>query len=192
VYRYVMRNAQPSHADWRKPIPAELSPAARHVQRKLHQTIKRVTDDFAGRWHFNTSIAAIMELVNEMYANESEGNSQLPVALSADLQRNLVLLLAPFAPYLASELWERLGETSDLLRHPWPKFDPALAKEEEIEIPLQLNGKIRARITVAADSDEAHIREAALADEKIRSLLEGKQIMKVIVVKGKLVNIVVK
>jgi leucyl-tRNA synthetase len=110
----------------------------------------------------------------------------------ADIQRNLVLLLAPFAPYLASELWERLGETSNLLRQPWPKFDPALAKEDEVEIPLQLNGKIRARITVPADADETHIREAALADEKIRSLLEGKQILKVIVVRGKLVNIVVK
>jgi len=212
VFRYVMRNAQPEHAEWRKPVPVELSTAARSVQRKLHQTIKRVTDDFAGRWHFNTSIAAIMELVKELYAVGSaaagqESNSQatsadgsragvspagLPVALAADIQRNLVLLLAPFAPYLASELWERLGETSNLLRQPWPKFDPALAQEDEIEIPVQLNGKIRARITVAADADETHIRETALADEKIRSLLEGKQILKVIVVRGKLVNIVVK
>jgi leucyl-tRNA synthetase len=190
VFRYVTRNAQPEHADWRKPVPVELSPAARSVQRKLHQTIKRVSDDFAGRWHFNTSIAAIMELVNELYAVESA--EPLPVSFLADIQRNLVLLLAPFAPYLASELWERLGETSNLLRQPWPKFDPALAKEDEVEIPLQLNGKIRARITVPADADETHIREAALADEKIRSLLEGKQILKVIVVRGKLVNIVVK
>jgi leucyl-tRNA synthetase len=211
VFRYVMRNVQPEHADWRKPVPAELSPAARSVQRKLHQTIKRVTDDFAGRWHFNTSIAAIMELVNELYAVEPaaagrESNSRstsadgggagvsagFPIALSADIQRNLVLLLAPFAPYLAAELWERLGETSNLLRQPWPKFNPAFAKEDEVEIPVQLNGKIRARITVPADADETHIREAALTDEKIRSSLEGKQILKVIVVRGKLVNVVVK
>jgi leucyl-tRNA synthetase len=190
VYRYVMRNAHPEHADWRKPVPAELSPAARQLQRKLHQTIKRVTDDFAGRWHFNTSIAAIMELVNELYGSESA--EPLPVALSADIQRNLVLLLAPFAPYLASELWEHLGEEPNLLRHPWPKFDPALAKEDEIEVPVQINGKIRARITVSAEAEEAHIRETALADEKIRALLEGKQVLKVIVVRGKLVNIVMR
>ncbi len=214
VFRYVMRNAQPEHVDWRKPIPVELSPVARDLQRKLHQTIKRVSDDFAGRWHFNTSIAAIMEFVNELYAAESTephvlspvggratsadaggagvSPAGLPIPFSADIQHNLVLLLAPFAPYLAAELWERLGETSNLLRQPWPKFNPALAKEDEVEIPLQLNGKIRARITVPADADETHIREAALADEKIRSLLEGKQILKVIVVRGKLVNIVVK
>src|SRR5207302_2258286 len=91
-----------------------LPPEARKIQRKLHQTIKRVTDDFQGRWHFNTSIAAIMELVNELYATEDRvartPSSAIPVALMADVQRDLVLLLAPFAPYLAHELWEMLGE----------------------------------------------------------------------------------
>src|SRR5207244_8899593 len=110
VYRFVARHAQPDHPDWRKPVPANLEPEARAIQRKLHQTIKRVTDDFQGRWHFNTSIAAIMELVNELYATEDRvartPSSAIPVALMADVQRNLVLLLAPFAPYLAHELWE--------------------------------------------------------------------------------------
>ena len=94
------------------------------MQRKLHQTIRRVTEDFGGRWHFNTSIAAIMELLNKLYAYEDSvqrGEAAAPLALLADAQRKLVLMLAPFAPYLAHELWEMLGETSDLLRAPWPQ-----------------------------------------------------------------------
>jgi len=172
----------------------QLSPSARAIQRKLHQTIKRITDDFGGRWHFNTSIAAIMELLNELYAYEEavqKGEQPAPPALMADVQRDLVLMLAPFAPYLAHELWEMLGQTSEILRAPWPKYDPALAKEEEVEIAVQVNGKIKARITVPADADEA-VRSLALADEKVKAAIEGKEVVKVLVVKGRLVNIVVK
>ena len=107
--------------------------------------------------------------------------------------RNLVLLLAPFAPYLAHELWAMMGEKSNLLKESWPKFDAALAKEEEIEIPIQINGKLRSRLTISADASEETIRERALADEKVRIWLDGKQMLKPpIVVPGKLVNIVVK
>jgi len=173
-----------------------LPPAARAVQRKLHQTIKRVSDDFQGRWHFNTSIAAIMELVNELYLAEERATRSpaeaLPGSLLADVQRDLVLLLAPFAPYLAHELWEMLGEKGSLLKAPWPKYDPALAKEDEIEIPVQVNGKLRSVVVVPAGSSEEIIREAALADAKIKSAIAGKQIVKKIVVPGKLVNIVVR
>src|SRR5207248_3952706 len=111
VYRFVQRNAGAVKAADEKVI--ELSPdTARKLERKLHQTIKRVTDDFAGRWHFNTSIAAIMELVNELYGYEAEiAAGKISDAALADIQRKLVLLLAPFAPYLAAELWEALGET---------------------------------------------------------------------------------
>jgi leucyl-tRNA synthetase len=183
----------------------------RQIQRKLHQTIKRVSDDFQGRWHFNTSIAAIMELTNELYAVEArvarapspvevEGTAAatnspgqpVPVSLLREVQRTLALLLAPFAPYLAHELWEMLGEKGSLLRTPWPKYDPVLAKEEEIEIPVQINGKLRSRIVVAADASENVVRERALADEKIQAALTGKQIVKRIVIPGKLVNIVVR
>ena len=97
-----------------------------------------------------------MELVNELYAYEDgvqRGETARACALMADVQRKLVLMLAPFAPYLAHELWEMLGETSDLLRAPWPQYDPALAKEEEVEIAVQVNGKIRSRIMVPADAD---------------------------------------
>ena len=180
--------------------------ASREIQRKLHQTIKRVSDDFSGRWHFNTCIAAIMELVNELYlflegdlhsAKKKESEIKgvnlaiLPEVVQGTF-RNLVLLLAPFAPYLAHELWEMLGEKENLLRAPWPKYDPALAKEEEIEIPVQVNGKLRSRILVPADADDAFVRECALADEKVKAAIAGKQVVKVIVVPGKLVNIVAK
>jgi len=201
VYRFAARNARPSDPAWNKPLPEILDPSARGLQRKLHQTIKRVSDDFQGRWHFNTSIAAIMELVNELYAfetrveNVAAGDSPakaVPVSLLADIQRTLALLLAPFAPYLAHELWEMLGEKGSLLRAPWPEYDRALAKEEEIELPVQVNGKLRSRIVVPADAADDLVRERALADEKIVTLVDGKQIVKVIVVTGKLVNIVVR
>jgi leucyl-tRNA synthetase len=189
VYRFVVRNAHPETPS--SASSSGLAPEARKVQRKLHQTIKRVSDDFQGRWHFNTCIAAIMELVNELYGVE-ENIKAIPAALLADVQRNLVLLLAPFAPYLASELWEMLGEKGTLLRAPWPKYDPALAKEEEIEIPVQVNGKLRGKIVVPADADDATLRERALADEKVKTAIAGKQVAKVILVPGKLVSIVVK
>jgi leucyl-tRNA synthetase len=184
IYRFVARNAS-SNDDTSQ--GTSLPAAARAIQRKLHQTIKRVSDDFQGRWHFNTSIAAIMELVNDLYVAEA-----LPKSLLADVEHDLVLLLAPFAPYLAHELWEMLGEKGSLLKAPWPKYDPALAKEDEIEIPVQVNGKLRSVVVVPAGSSEDIIREAALADAKIKSLIAGKQIVKKIVVPGKLVNIVVR
>ena len=196
VYRFVNRNARPDSAEWRQAIPKDLSSEARQVQRKLHQTIKRVTDDFKGRWHFNTCIAAIMELVNELYASEegsaAAGSSKIPVPLLAEVQRDLILLLAPFAPYLAHELWETLGERSNLLRAPWPKYDPELAKEEEIEIPVQVNGKLRGRVRVPAESDQGFVEQRALADAKIKAAIAGKQIVKKIYVPGKLLNIVVR
>jgi leucyl-tRNA synthetase len=192
VYRYVMRNADAARLVGTEQVPSQLSPAARQIQRKLHQTIKRVTDDFQGRWHFNTCIAAVMELVNELYGAEERAakGSDVPASLLAEVQRTLILLLAPFAPYLAHELWEVLGEQGNLLKAPWPKYDPALAKEDEIEIPVQVNGKLRSRIVVPADSTEDFVKQHALADEKIQSAIAGKQIVRVIYVPNKLVNIV--
>ena len=163
------------------------------LMRKLHQTIRRITNDFAGRWHFNTCIAAIMELVNTLTAAESAINAgEVPDAVLAEILRSLTLLLAPFAPYLAFELWEQLGETENLLRAPWPKFDEALAREEQIEIPVQINGKLRSVVKVDAGADEDALKDAALKDQKIAALQAGKEVVRIIVVPGKLINIVVK
>jgi leucyl-tRNA synthetase len=193
VYRFYVRNAKPDHPDWRKPVPSELTPDARAIQRKLHQTIKRVSDDFQGRWHFNTCISAVMELVNVLYgAEEAIGRGLVPVAFLADVQRNLILLLAPFAPYLAHELWEMTGQKGSLLKAAWPKYDAVLAKEEEIEIPVQINGKLRSKLVVPADASESAVIERALADEMVKAAVAGKQIVKKIYVPGKLLNLVVK
>ncbi|HZW95055.1 MAG TPA: leucine--tRNA ligase [Candidatus Eremiobacteraceae bacterium] len=198
VFRFVMRNASAGHESVEMLPATSLSPQARQIQRKLHQTIKRVSDDFQGRWHFNTCISAIMELVNALYAYEeacrstSDNGNHTSAALMAEVQRNLVLLLAPFAPYLAHELWDILGEKGSLLKAPWPRYDAALAKEEELEIPVQINGKLRSRIVVPADASEEFVVERALADEKIQAAIAGKQIVNKIYVPGKLVNIVVR
>ena len=172
------------------PAPAGGSLA---LLRKLHQTIAKITLDFSGRWHFNTSIAAVMELVNELTAAEGAlASGEVPAAVVAELLRSLVLMLAPFAPFLAAELWSELGEEGEVLRTPWPVSDAALAKEDEIEIPVQINGKLRAVIRVAAEADRATIETAALADLKIIEWLAGKTPVKIIIVPGKLVNLVVK
>jgi leucyl-tRNA synthetase len=207
VYRFYLRNppvetrlaASPAAENARQaetgqaPSLQPLSPQARALQRKLHQTIQRVSHDFQGRWHFNTCIAAIMELVNEMYAAEDAiAAGQVPASLIANVQRNIALLLAPMAPYLAHELWEMAGETCNLLKAPWPKFDPALAAEEEIEIPVQVNGKLRSVVVVPASATEDQIKQAALANEKVKAAIAGKQVVKLIVVPKKLVNIVVR
>jgi leucyl-tRNA synthetase len=198
AYRFVMRNAvpagKPQSGNGAGPVPAsERTPKARQIERKLHQTIKRISEDFQGRWHFNTSVAAIMEFVNQLYAAEDEiGSGKFPAALLADVQRRLVLLLAPFAPYLAAELWEALGEKENLLRYPWPAYDPALAKEDEITYAVQVNGKLRSHLVFPADSPEDVVRDRVLADEKVRAALADKQVVKVIFVPGKLVNVVVR
>jgi leucyl-tRNA synthetase len=170
-----------------------LVPAARAIQRKLHQTIKRVSTDFQGRWHFNTCIAAIMELVNDVYsAEDARAAGEIPPSLIAEVQCNIALLLAPMAPYLAHELWEMAGQTTNLLKAPWPKYDPALAAEDEIEIPVQVNGKLRGLVLVSAATTNEQIEQAALANEKVKAAIAGKQVVKVIVVPKKLVNIVVR
>src|SRR5437588_3075365 len=124
VYRLVVR-----YAEFSSKGSSVTASAGRNLERKLHQTLRRVSTDFEGRWHFNTSIAAIMELLNTLTAAEAHiACGAIPAKQVAWTIRNLVLMLAPFAPYLASELWEMIGETSDVLREPWPKFDPELAR----------------------------------------------------------------
>ncbi|HEV2132992.1 MAG TPA: leucine--tRNA ligase [Terracidiphilus sp.] len=193
VYRLVTRYA-PAVRNAGPVAPSSPSNGtALKLQRKLHQTIAKITLDFEGRWHFNTCVAAVMELVNEMQAADADlGAGAVPAPILRDILRNLVLLLAPFAPFLAAELWEDMGERGAILRAPWPKSDPALAKEDELEIAVQINGKLVTVVRVPADANREQMESAALADEKIRARLDGKTPAKIIIVPGKLVNLVVK
>jgi leucyl-tRNA synthetase len=149
--------------------------------RVLHQTIQRVTDDLEAM-SFNTAISAMMELTNHLTKQTVRARSVL---------KTFVLLLSPFAPHLAEELWHAFGSTTTLAYEPWPSYDANLLKADTIEVPVQINGKLRGKLTVAADISKDALEQAALNDEKIKSQLEGKIVRKVIVVPGKLVNIVV-
>ena len=169
------------------------NPAELKLLRKLHQTIAKITHDFEGRWHFNTCVAAIMELVNEIQnADPQLASGEVSAPVVRELLTTLVLLLAPFAPFLAAELWEQLRGHGSVLRAPWPQCDPALAREDEIEIPVQINGKLVTLVTVAAGSENKTMEAAALADEKVRARTAGKTVAKIIVVPGRAVNLVVK
>jgi leucyl-tRNA synthetase len=188
VYRLTSKYAPKA-----KVTEVEPSEAGKNLLRTLHQTIAKITEDFSGRWHFNTCIAAIMILVNEIQSAEAAMDAgEVSAAVMAEVFSTLVLLLAPFAPFLAAELWEQMGGEGVLFRQPWPIADAELAKESEIEIPVQMNGKLANVIKVAADADEETIKAAAMADEKVFGRLVGKTLVKTIVVKGRMVNLVVK
>jgi leucyl-tRNA synthetase len=172
------------------------TPAGAALLRTLHQTIAKITEDFSGRWHFNTCIAAIMILVNEIQAAEAAMDAgEVDAATIAQLFRTLALMLAPFAPFLAAELWQMLGERGNVFQQAWPVADAELARESEIEVPVQVNGKLVTVIKLAADAEEAAISAASLADDKVAAKLAGKIIVKHLVIhkaSGKLVNLVVK
>jgi leucyl-tRNA synthetase len=184
------KDGAPNSVPRSEPAPTALE---QKLLRKLHQTIAKITHDFEGRWHFNTCVAAIMELVNEMQAADAQLEAgEVSPAVLKELLRTLVLLLAPFAPFVAAELWSELGEQGAVLRASWPKSDPELAKEDEIEIPVQINGKLTTVVRVAAGTEAKAIEAAALADEKVKARTAGKTLAKVIVVPGRAVNLVVK
>jgi len=192
VWRLVTRYAPLARAGRGQQIAAPAGLSLK-LLRKLHQTIAKITLDFEGRWHFNTCVAAIMELVNDLQAADAQlAAGEVSAPVMNELLRSLVLLLAPLAPYLAAELWEELGEEGAVLRAPWPVSDPELAREDELEIPVQVNGKLVTVVRVAADADAKAIEAAAVAEEKVQARTSGKTVVKVIVVPGKLVNLVVK
>jgi leucyl-tRNA synthetase len=156
-------------------------PPDRETVRLLHRTIQRVTDDLDAM-RFNTAIAAMMEYANHLTRLEVRPQSAL---------EPFVLLLSPFAPHIAEELWHALGGNETLAYQPWPRYDPDLIRAEEIEVPVQVNGKVRSRLTVPADIDDDALKTRALEDPRVRAAMEGKQVRKIIVVPRKLVNIVV-
>ncbi|SPE40055.1 Leucine--tRNA ligase [Candidatus Sulfopaludibacter sp. SbA3] len=178
VYRFVTRTVG----------AAGSGESDKKVLRKLHQTLAKITEDFETRWHFNTCIASVMELVNVLYAEEAD----LSPAVLAEVNEKLALLLAPFAPYLAQEIWEELGKDGPVFRQKWPAFDPELAKEDEAEIVVQVNGKLRTRIFALFGTPKEELETRALADGKVQAFIAGKQVVKIVFVPDKLVNIVVK
>ncbi|MGH9356494.1 MAG: leucine--tRNA ligase [Terriglobia bacterium] len=194
AYRLVARHAErlrgveSNRERW---DPARLTSAERRLLRKTHQTLDHVTADMEERWHFNTDVAMAMELVNELTDLEAVGDEIRPEIFKESLEC-LVLMLSLFAPHAADEMWEALGHTQPALRAPWPAADPQLSVEEELEMPVQVNGKLRGRIRVAPGLSEEEIRGRARADEKVAQHLNGKKVLKVIVVPGKLVSIVTK
>ncbi|MCK4628087.1 MAG: leucine--tRNA ligase [Sedimentisphaerales bacterium] len=156
-------------------------PAQDESLRLLHKTIRKVTNDIENM-AFNTAISQMMIFVNEY--------SRLP-RISKKAMESFVILLSPFAPHIAEELWQRLGHSGTITYQPWPEFDEGLTKDPEVELAIQVNGKVRDRLTFSADADEETIKEKALACERVQELLEGKSVRKVIVIKNRLVNIVI-
>jgi leucyl-tRNA synthetase len=194
VYRLVMKYAPQGKAGrGASPSGESLSGPSLKLLRKLHQTIAKITLDFEGRWHFNTCVAAIMEFVNELQAADAQlAAGKIPGPAVHELLRTLVLLIAPFAPFISAELWCELGEEGGVLRTAWPSSNPDLAREDELEISVQINGKLVTVIRVPADADSDATQAAALAEEKVKSRSAGKTIVKIIVVPRKTVNLVVK
>ncbi|MBW2042808.1 MAG: leucine--tRNA ligase [Deltaproteobacteria bacterium] len=170
--------------------PDALSGEIRDLYKKAHQTIARVTQDIEDRFHFNTAISAVMELVNVMYAVDPENDS----ARGADVMRfameTVVLLLSPIVPHLCEEIWAAMGHPKSVLLEPWPEFQEAALEKDELVIVVQVNGKLRSRLNVAAGVSEEALKEMALNDDRIGKFIDGKPVRKVIVVKNKLVNIV--
>jgi leucyl-tRNA synthetase len=171
-----------------KALPRDLA----DLRRQTHRTIKKVTEDLEARFRFNTAIAAVMELVNAIYlAREAHGTGGAAAGVLREAVVAVVRLLAPFVPHIADELWERMGGRGTLAFQQWPAFDPALARAEEVVIVVQVNGRVRSRLTLPADSPEDEVRAAALADARVREFTGGKPPRKVVVVPNRLVSVVV-
>jgi leucyl-tRNA synthetase len=187
------------------PSTLELNESERALRRKTHETIKRVTIDLDPRVHLNTAVSAMMELVNELYAfcsaskclslgeDVAVGTVAPPstIAVLKEAVEALLRMLSPFVPHMCEELWESLGHTGGIVAAGWPVYDEAVAKAEEIVVPVQINGKLRARLTVPADITDDQLRERALSDPQVLPHVQGKEIKKVVIVRGKLVSIVV-
>ncbi|MDD5475818.1 MAG: class I tRNA ligase family protein, partial [Syntrophales bacterium] len=167
--------------------------AYKELRKKYHQTIRKVTADIEDRFHFNTAISAVMELVNTLYlAKRPDPGDHESLSVIRKAIEVIVLLLNPIVPHMTEELWEMMGGRGILAEAPWPTFDEEAAREEEITIVIQVQGKVRSRIKVAAGENDEVIRKQALEDDKIIKHIEGKKVIKVITVPGKLVNIVVR
>ena len=196
VYSFVYRwRSALANAPKEEASAGEFSTEARSLRQETHRTIARVTADFEGL-RYNTAVAAMMELSNVLGDIKAAPGASSPAELFAvrEALEALVLMLAPFAPHVAEEMWEGLGHAGGILGSDarWPASDEALARRDELEIAVQVNGKLRGRVMLSADATEDETRAAALADERVRAWTEGKQIVKTVVVSGRLVNVVVR
>jgi leucyl-tRNA synthetase len=187
-----------------------LNPAERALRRKTHDTIRRVTADIEERQQLNTAVSAMMELVNELYSfseqtltggpsrraeqdvkNVGEAERRETICVVREAIESLVLIVSPFAPHLAEELWEKLGHTTSLAAATWPAYNADVAKAEEIVVPVQVNGRVRSRLTVPAEASEQELEQMALADPVVQTYTTGKTVKKVVVARGRLVSVVV-
>ena len=165
----------------------------KELRKKTHQTIKKVTTDIENRFHFNTAISAVMELVNTLYQTERpEKNDRKALSVIRETVESIITLLSPIVPHITEELWEMIGRSGGLSETGWPVFDEAVVAEEKITIVIQVNGKVRSRILIDADETDEKIKKLALNNEKIKQFTGNKDIVKEIYVPKKLVNIVVK
>jgi len=171
-----------------------LSDPGRAFRRVIHETIQKVTHDIERDFHFNTAISAVMELVNALHDFERVSLDGIARPERSALLREAVeatlLLLGPVSPHIAEELWAALGHRESLFKRAWPTADPGALARDEVEIVVQVDGRVRGRLTAGVDAQEAEIREKALADGKVRPWLDGRRVAKVVVVPGRLVNIV--
>jgi len=192
VFRLVDRLAA-SVRDVKSGIPASTSDVEKKLLRKTHQTLRRVTLDIETRWHFNSAIALVMDFYNEIHAplEKAPIEKDIRPEIAKHILETLMLMLAPMTPHLAEELWEMLGHSEGLWTIAWPDFDPELARDEEVEVVVQVNGRVRARLKVAAGLGEADIVPKALAEPAVAQHINGKRVVKQIVVPDKLVNLVV-
>ena len=156
----------------------------------LNFTIKKVSEDVGGRFSFNTAISSIMELVNEMYRYKEQGC--VNEGLLGKAVKDLILILSPFVPHICEEMWEHIGQTESVTTMSWPEYDEDALVKESVEVVVQINGKVKEKMMVAADAGKSELEKIALENERIKALLDGKTVVKVVAVPGRLINIVVK
>ncbi|MBI5557927.1 MAG: leucine--tRNA ligase [Deltaproteobacteria bacterium] len=191
VYRFVHDNMETLTRS-ANVLPETLNSPSRELHRKTHQTISKVGSDIDGKFHFNTAISAVMELTNTLYTLTGENVPEKPrTEIIKEAVEAIIQLLSPMVPHFCEEIWQRLGHATDLSHSPWPSFDPEAIKEDFITLVVQINGKVRSKLQVAADCDEDTVKEKTLADDKVQKFIDGKTIRKMIIVNNKLVNIVV-
>jgi leucyl-tRNA synthetase len=194
VWRFVVQHAEEIRGSDRRAAGTVSAPLAVEFRRTIHETIKRVTDDIERDFHFNTAISAIMELVNALHAFEAASVDGVAsgerAALLREAVETMILLLGPFSPHVTEELWQHLGHDTSVFKQSWPVADPAALARKEVTVVLQVDGKVRSRLTVEVDAAQATVERLALADDRVRPWLQGRAVERVVIVPNRLVNVV--